>query len=149
MHSNVIHGAIDRAKMRARDIRKEKQANGEPISHSTALEYVARELGFRDWNTASALLTNRPDISVQVGDHVRGTYLKQPFTARVLSVCEQGNGSHYLLTLDLDEAVDVITFDSFSSFRKRVNGQIDRNGVSPAKTSDGEPHLVIHGHVHP
>jgi hypothetical protein len=34
------------------------------------------------------------------------------------------------VSLDLDEAVDVVTFDSFSSFRKRVNGVIGKDGVS-------------------
>lgn len=148
MQSNRYRTALGRAKLRARQIRAEKALSGETISHAQALELVARELGHRDWNTASARLSNHPDIELNVGDRVRGTYLKQPFRARVVSVSQPTPGSHYRIALDLNEAVDVVTFDSFSSFRKRVHGQIDSCGVSPARTSDGEPHLVIEGHIH-
>jgi Glyoxalase superfamily protein len=39
--------------------------------------------------------------------------------------------------------VDVVTFDSFSNFRKRVWGVVGPLGESREKTSDGQPHLVI------
>ncbi len=99
--------------------------------------------GYRDWNTAVARLSNEPEFRIQVGDAVSGTYLKQPFTGRVLAVRELAGGSHFQVTLHLDEAVDVVTFDSFSSFRQRVNATINDEGVSRSRTSDGEPHLVI------
>ncbi len=148
MRSTNFQSPIERAKNQARALRQELADTGVAISHSQSLERTAHALGYRDWNTAAGRLSNHPDVEVQVGDHVRGTYLKQHFTARVLSVTQQGNGSHYRLTLDLDEAVDVVSFDSFSSFRKRVQGQINARGESHAKTSDGEPHLVVLGHVH-
>lgn len=148
MHSTNFYSPIEQAKRQARELREEQTKSGEKISHSQALELVARKLGYRDWNTAAARLSNHPDIEVQVGDHVRGTYLKQPFTARILSVAEQGQGAYLQLTLDLDEAVDVVTFDSFSAFRKRVRGRVNSRGDSPTKTSDGHPQLSILGHVH-
>ena len=49
----------------------------------------------------------------------------------------------YTLTLDLEEAVDVVRFDSFSNFRKRVTGMVDAGGVSSERTSDGRPHLQL------
>lgn len=133
----------DEAKQRAKALRSELFSRGVKITYSQALERVAAELGFRNWNTAVARLSNDPDFTVQVGDTVSGTYLKQPFTARVLAVTELSGGSHFQVTLDLDEPVDVVTFDSFSAFRQRVNGTVDDRGISPAKTSDGEPHLAI------
>lgn len=148
MHSTNFYSPIEQAKRRARQLRIDMDKRGEKISHSQALERTAQELGYRDWNTAAARLSNHPDIEVQVGDHVRGTYLKQPFTARILSVTEQAQGAYFQLTLDLDEAVDVVTFDSFSAFRKRVRGRVNARGDSPAKTSDGHPQLTILGHVH-
>lgn len=148
MHSTNFYSPIEQAKRRARELRIEQAQKGQKISHSQALELTSRELGYRDWNTATARLSNHPDLEVQVGDHVRGTYLKQPFTARILSVTEQGQGAYFQLTLDLDEAVDVVTFDSFSSYRKRVRGRVNARGDSPSKTSDGQPHLSILGHVH-
>jgi hypothetical protein len=124
-------------------LRKNLFSRGVAITHAQALERVAAELGFRDWNTAVARLSNDPEFAVQVGDMVSGTYLKQAFTARVLAVRVLSGGSHFNVTLHLDEPVDVVRFDSFSSFRQRVNATVDDTGVSPAKTSDGQPHLVI------
>jgi hypothetical protein len=61
------------------------------------------------------------------GARVTGAYLGQPFSARIVGVqaITSAPGS-YRVSLDLDEAVDVVTFDSFSSFRKRVNGVIGK-----------------------
>lgn len=145
MPDSTLHrpATRDQAKERARLLRRDLASRGISISHSQALERVAAELGFRDWNTAVARLSNDPPFTIQVGDTVSGTYLKQPFSGQVLAVRSVGGGSHFQVTLHLDEAVDVVSFDSFSAFRQRINGTIDADGVSPSKTSDGEPHLVI------
>ena len=127
---------ISQAKQRAKIMRKDLFSRGIKISYSQALERVAAEIGYRDWNTAVARLSNEPPFRIQVGDTVSGTYLKQPFT-------EIGGGSHFEVTLHFDEPVDVVSFDSFSAFRQRVNVTVDDTGVSPSKTSDGEPHMVI------
>jgi hypothetical protein len=75
---------------------------------------------------------------------VSGTYLGQPFSARVLGVQALTSApGNYRVSLDLDEAVDVVTFDSFSSFRKRVNGVIGETGVSRERTSNGRPQLEL------
>jgi len=134
---------IAQAKQRAKIMRKDLFSRGIKISYGQALERVAAEIGYRDWNTAVARLSNEPPFRIQVGDTVSGAYLKQPFTGQVLAVREIGGGSHYEVTLHFDEAIDVVTFDSFSAFRQRVNVTVDDTGVSPAKTSDGEPHMVI------
>lgn len=134
---------IAQAKQRAKMLRKDLFSRGTSISYGQALERVAAQLGYRDWNTAVARLSNEPPFTIQVGDAVSGAYLKQPFTGRVLAVRETDGGSHYQVTLHFDEPVDVVTFDSFSAFRQRVNVTVDDTGVSPAKTSDGEPHMVI------
>ena len=134
---------IDEAKQRAKALRIAMNANGVKISYGQALERVAAEIGYRDWNTAVARLSNEPPFRIQVGDTVSGAYLKQPFTGQVIAVREIGGGSHYEVTLHFDAPVDVVTFDSFSSFRQRVNVTVDDRGVTPSKTSDGEPHMVI------
>ncbi|WP_370322611.1 glyoxalase superfamily protein [Oricola sp.] len=134
---------IAQAKQRAKIMRKDLFSRGIKISYSQALERVAAEIGYRDWNTAVARLSNEPPFRIQVGDTVSGTYLKQPFTGQVLAVREIGGGSHFEVTLHFDEPVDVVSFDSFSAFRQRVNVTVDDTGVSPSKTSDGEPHMVI------
>lgn len=133
----------DQAKARARAIRAEHAADDRPISHGAALERVAAENGYADWNTFSARLSNAPEIALQVGDRVAGEYLKQPFAGVVLAVRSIAEGGALQVTIELDEPVDVVTFESFSHFRRRVNGTISPGGVSYAKTSDGVPHLVV------
>ncbi len=133
----------DQAKARAREIRADLAKAGTPISHSEALEWVAKELGYRDWNTASARLSNMPEVVLQVGDQVAGRYLKQAFDGRVLAVREMAGGTAFEVTLEFDEPIDVVEFDSFSNFRQRITTTVSSGGVSFAKTSDGVPHLTV------
>nr|WP_271185642.1 glyoxalase superfamily protein [Maricaulis virginensis] len=135
--------ALDGLKAQAKRLRKSLEAEGNFISHSEALELVARQYGYRDWNTIHAAAGNRPAEPLSLGAKVSGSYLGQAFTAEVIGLTRLNDGARYRVTLDLDEAVDVVTFDSFSAWRKRVNGTIGRNGVSASRTSDGRPHLEI------
>lgn len=52
------------AKNAAHSLRAELAETGVPITHSRALELVARQLGYRDWNTAAAALEDPPGIGV-------------------------------------------------------------------------------------
>ena len=133
----------EQAKRRAMALREECAARGTPISQAKALERVAAELGYRDWNTASARLSNRPPRPLQVGDAVEGAYLKQSFTGRVLAVRALAGETAFQVTLQFDRPVDVVSFDSFSSFRSRVNATVSEEGRSLSKTSDGQPHLIV------
>ncbi|MEM6556305.1 MAG: glyoxalase superfamily protein [Pseudomonadota bacterium] len=126
------------AKARARQIKAEKGS-----SLSTALEQVARELGFRDWNTASARLSNRPEAAWQIGERVSGHYLKRAFSGRIHGVRELQGGAGYEVTLHFDRPVDVVDWESFSAYRQRVSAFVSPEGISWAKTSDGIPHLTV------
>ena len=55
----------------------------------------------------------------------------------------ESDPSRMRLTLKFDEPVDVVTFDSFSAFRHRVNCVVDETGRSREKTSDGRPHMEL------
>lgn len=132
------------AKARARELRAEAARRAQSLSHAHALEAVARELGYRDWNTASARLSNQPDLPLQVGERVAGRYLKQPFEGRVHAVRELAGGMGHEVTLHFDEPVDVVAFESFSGLRQRVTAMVSEDGISWSKTSDGVPHLVVH-----
>tara|TARA_R110002020_G_scaffold316361_1_gene531451 strand:+ start:2963 stop:3409 length:447 start_codon:yes stop_codon:yes gene_type:complete len=132
-------------KDQAKRLRTRLESGGETIGHSRALELIAAQHGFNDWNTLHAALGNRsgPE-SLAPGARVTGAYLGQPFAARVVGIqAMTSSPGNYRVSLDLDEAVDVVTFDSFSSFRKRVNGVIGKDGVSQARTSNGRPHLEL------
>jgi len=135
--------ALDALKAQARRLRKSLEAEGNFISHSEALELVAHQYGMRDWNTLHAAAGNRPAEPLALGAKVSGTYLGQAFTAQVIGLTRLNDGARYRLTLDLDEPVDVVTFESFSAWRKRVNGTVGRDGRSMSRTSDGQPHLAL------
>ena len=128
------------AKARARQIKAE---SADPMSLSAALEQVAQDMGFRDWNTASARLSNAPEAVWQVGERVTGQYLKRAFAGRVHAVRELQGGAGYELTLHFDQPVDVVDWESFSAFRQRVFAHVSPEGVSWKCTSDGVPHLVV------
>lgn len=131
---------LNEAKAEAARLRATEEGQGRTLGQGQALERVAQHYGFRDWNAMRAEIATRPLYAV--GDRVRGRYLSQPFTATLRHVEDLGGG-WARIALDLDEAVDVVTFESFSSFRKRVQGTVGPKGQSREKTSDGEPQLVI------
>ena len=137
--------ALETLKDQAKRLRNRLAQEGQTIGHSRALELVAAQYGFRDWNTLHAKVGNRPPLNPwMLGARVSGTYLGHPFTAEVISVqALQNRPGYYRLTMKFDEAIDVVTFESFSAFRRRINCTIDETGRSPAKTSDGRPHVEL------
>lgn len=50
--------SIEKAKQMAKTLRASLGLRNQEVSHSAALELVAQQLGYKDWNTASALLSN-------------------------------------------------------------------------------------------
>ncbi|MCD7059788.1 hypothetical protein LSG43_07730 [Pelagibacterium sp. HS1C4-1] len=130
-------------KTEARQYRVDQAQAGHPVTHSQALEMVARFHGFRDWNTASGVLPITRGPAFAVGQRVRGHYLKQAFKGTIIGVSALGSGEMHRLTIQFDDPVDVVTFDSFSAFRQRVTTTVNRDGVSPGRTSDGEPHMRL------
>ena len=133
---------IQDAKSQAKALRQALQADGNPVSHSHALELVARQHGARDWNTLHARLTRQnapPEFAI--GDPVSGQYLGQAFSGRVHAL----SGPTHLrqIEIQLDHPVDTVRFDSFSNWRHRIRGTLGEDGQSPRKTSDGVPQLVV------
>ncbi|MEO8243287.1 MAG: glyoxalase superfamily protein [bacterium] len=133
---------LNSAKAQAKALRAALAAEGREISHSQALELVAKSHGHRDWNTLHAAIGNRPPDPVILGQIVEGHYLKQPFLAEVIGV-KHLSEDRYEVTLHFDEPVDVVTFDSFSNFRRRVTKIIGPTGRTVETTTDGIPHLVL------
>ena len=130
-------------KAEARLLRDERARAGTPLAHGAALEEVAHRHGYRDWNTAHAALPERVATPVQVGQRVTGSYLGNPFTGLVIGVHLLSNMQHYQVTVKFDAPVDVVKSKLFSAFRHRVTATIDLRGISPARTSDGQPHLRL------
>ena len=143
---------MEGAKAQARALRAALAAEGREVSHSQALELVAKSHGYRDWNTLHAAIGNGPVPPVVLGQVVEGRYLKQRFLGEVTGIRQLSEGRYsegrysegrYEVTLHFDEPVDVVTFDSFSNFRTRVSKVVGPDGRSFDVTSDGVPHLVI------
>jgi len=130
------------AKEQAKLLRAELAGQGTEVNHSNALELVAHQHGFRDWNSFHAAIGNRPPDGWSLGGRARGRYLAQPFEATVVAV-ETLSSGWFRLVLELDEPVDVVAFDSFSNFRKRISAVVGPAGSSRERTSDGRPHLEL------
>ncbi|MDP9731669.1 UNVERIFIED_ORG: hypothetical protein QE448_001725 [Rhizobium sp. SORGH_AS285] len=122
--------ALEGLKEQAKRLRAALEDEGQSITHSKALELIAAQYGFRDWNTLHAAAGNRPAFNPHLlGSRVEGFYLGQPFVASVLGVqALGGDPERYRLTLHLDDPVDVVTFESFSAFRQRVHCNVDTSG---------------------
>ncbi|MDM8010508.1 MAG: glyoxalase superfamily protein [Parasphingorhabdus sp.] len=136
--------SLKELKQQARRLRSDIAQDAAPISHSKSLEMVAHQRGFKDWNTLHASASNRPDFEkLSLGDTVTGRYLGQSFRGEVVAIRTIKLGQLYHISIQLEQAIDVVTFESFSNFRRRLNCSVDHRGVSPAKTSNGEPHMIL------
>jgi len=134
---------LDHLKLQARHLRTSLAASGTDISHSRSLELMAHQHGYKNWNVLYAAIGNQPPATAfQLGDAVTGRYLGQDFTGEIVGASLLAR-DRYQLSVHFDEPVDVVTFDSFSSFRRRVRCTVDASGMSAEKTSDGRPHMQI------
>lgn len=145
MSRNLPMPSLDTVKDQAKRLRARMKDEGTDINHSKALELVAAQYGFRDWNTLAAKAGNRPPLNPwMLGSRVSGHYLGQPFSAEIISVQSMSAApGRYRMTFKFDEAVDVVTFESFSAFRHRVTCTIGEDGRTVEKTSDGRPHMEL------
>ena len=134
--------SLEAIKEQARRFRSQTEAKGASITHSQSLEHLAHQYGFKDWNTLHAAIGNSPRVPVTLGARVKGRYLDQAFEGEVIGVHTLSPG-YFRVTFDFDEPVDVVTFDSFSSFRKRVSCTINPDGMTAERTSNGLPQLTL------
>lgn len=130
------------AKKLAKALRKRLADEGVFLGHSQALERVAQDHGYNDWNAFHAAIEARQSEAWSVGARVTGRYLSQPFAAKILS-SEQLRPGWFRLVLDLDEAVDVVRFESFSNLRKQIRIEVGPAGHSKERTSDGRLHVEL------
>ena len=130
-------------KSEARNLRESRARSGQPITHSAALEEIARAHGYRDWNTARAALPDRVAVPFQVGMRVKGFYLEQPFTGLLIGVQLLGNMQSFTVTVQFDEPVNVTPTFMFAALRHRVVATVDIHGISPALRGNGQPQMRL------
>lgn len=145
MSSSTNLPAITTLKAQAKRMREKLRSDGQTIGHSQSLEIIARQLGYKDWNTLFAAAGNQlPECPFGIGQRVSGAYLGQAFEGQILGLTQLQTQGRYRVTVDFDEPVDVVTFASFSAFRKRVSATINTDGLSPQKTSNGKSQMQLH-----
>ena len=137
-HQNI---SITDLKAEAKRFRDQARRGGKEMSHSAALEHVAKSHGFRDWNTASAVL-GQDAAKLYLGQRVSGQYLGHDFRGRLRGL-QTVSPRETRVEIEFDNPIDVVRFTSFSSLRRRVRGVVRDDGKSFAKISTGDPHLVI------
>ncbi len=130
-------------KSEAKHLREERDRAGQPITHSAALEQVARAHGFRDWNTARAALPERIAVPFQVGMRVRGLYLEQPFQGLLIGVQMSSTRQLFTLTIQFDGPVNVTPNFMFAAYRHRVTATVDLRGISPDLRGNGAPVMQV------
>lgn len=135
---------VAQLKSQAKRLRVDLADKGTRVNHSQALELIAAQYGYRNWNTLHAACGNRvAPFTLSPGQKVSGRYLGQPFTGEVIGVTALNGGTRFRTTIRFDKPVDVVRFDSFSALRQRVTCTLNADGVSAAKTGDGKPHMQL------
>ena len=76
----------DQLKAQAKRLRVAMAEKQTPITQSMALEAVARQWGYRDWNTLSAATKSDDLRGWSVGQPVAGTYLGHMFQGKLKAV---------------------------------------------------------------
>lgn len=135
--------SVTELKAQAKRLRSALASRGQTVSHSQSLELLSAQYGFRDWNTACAAAAALPNPCFALGDRVVGHYMGQPFSGQLIGLSKLGKSGQLRVTLKFDEAVDVVSFESFSNHRTRVTCVIGEDGTAIKKTSNGEPHLKM------
>ena len=132
----------DALKVQAKRLRSTLAEQGTAMPHAAALETIAKQWGYRDWNTLSAAAQIAPTPRWQIGQRVTGRYLGHSFSGHIKSVNQKGN-EHAQLTVVFDKPVDVVASDKFSSLRRQITAIVNGQGRTIEKTSNGQPHLVL------
>lgn len=116
-------------KIQARRMRDHFAEKNIEISHAMALETLAKQYGYKDWNVLSATIKRQSSHKTwpELDDKVTGKYLGHNFTARVLKVQSSPVAHVRRYTFVFEEPIDVVASEHFSSFRKRINCFLDQS----------------------
>ncbi len=126
----TAHATAD-YKTHAKRLREALAADGLNLSHSRALDIVARQHGARDWNTLAATAAKtRLGAPFAVGERVAGTFNGKPAQGRLIGLEETIKPDLWRVTVAFDPPVDVVTSELFSSERRRITMIVGADGRS-------------------
>jgi hypothetical protein len=114
----------------ARRLRTALREDGIEISHSKALELVARQHGLRDWNVLVARQGAPEALPFAIGDAVAGTFNGKPARGHVHALARTIKPDLWRMTVTFDPPVDVVTSPHFSAERRRVELVVGKDGKS-------------------
>ena len=137
----------DHYKQQAKRLRTALREQGLPVSHSNALELVARSHGYHDWNTLAAPSPERDaaqQMRLTVGDKVELSYVRRPAVGTVLAVQWLTSVQLRRVSIHLDAPVDVSGSRLFSAPRQRIMAMIDLQGRSCSVKGQPNGAVLIH-----
>jgi len=136
--------SIEAPKGQAKRLRVELENGGPSIDHNRSLELLTRRHGYKAWNTIQAAIGNQPQSRpVALGQRVSGHHLERPHEGDLIGVKKLTAPGRFQVSFDVDEPVDVVTFQSFPSFRKRASCSAGTDGMTVEKTSNEQPRLRL------
>ncbi|WP_417466092.1 glyoxalase superfamily protein [Kordiimonas sp.] len=136
------------AKGRAKRLRSYLAELDLPLTHAQSLEAIAKEDGFRDWNTYAA---NPPAgmaendvparaaqrdhqsasrLQFHVGDRVAGIYRGTPYRGTILGLEKTDGGPVWRIKIQFDAPVEIGTSEALSLTRLRIRSMINADGAS-------------------
>jgi Glyoxalase superfamily protein len=117
-------------KNHARRLRDALAADGIVVSHTRALELVAKQNGARDWNTLAARPSAETGAPFAVGQKVSGTFNGTPAQGRVIGLEETIKPDLWRVTVAFNPPVNASTSAHFAAERRRVQMVVGADGRS-------------------
>lgn len=133
---------IENYKSQAKRLREYLGSQDIKLGHSASLEAIAKQHGYRDWNTLSASEKNRIKWPA-AGERVMGTYLGHSFRGTILKSEIISNSDNRRYTLMMDEAIDVVKSELFSNFRQRISSTLNSDLKSVDHKGNPDKILII------
>ncbi len=139
---NSAELTLQSAKQQAKTLKQDHAAQGEYISHSQALEAVAKRNGYRSWPAMRARIVDHAPHGWSQGSTVTGHYLGHHFSGTLTRITQSSPG-WYGVSIALDHPIDTVSHDSFSNLRSRLRAIIGDKGFTKETTSNGAPILAL------
>ena len=131
---------IDELKSQAKRLREYLSTQNINLAYGAALEAIAKQHGYRDWNTLSATVKQNTKWPC-AGERVMGKYLGHSFRGTVLKSELMSNSDNRRYTVMMDEPIDVVKSEHFSNYRQRISSTL--NSDLESVDHKGNPNKIL------